>query len=147
MPLAPTTPMGRLGRDARGGHVETVRYASIRFTFTSTGAEFALVNLPAYAVVMDARVDVLIAFNGTAPTITVGTRDNDGAVDDIDELVDNNDVDLTATGDTSVTDKLNVLSTEPRRLVVTLAATAAPTAGEGIITVTYVEPSRVVVAA
>lgn len=142
----PKAPFARRGNDGLRSHMPHPLVLCKRFTFTGTAAVHKLGTVPAYAVFNGATAHVLTAFNGTAPTVIIGTYDTAGEVDDADELIDNNDFDLTTTGFTSDTSKLGILNTNPRDIVVTFAATAAPSAGEVILGVTFILPELEVVA-
>ena len=130
--------MGKLAQDGRRGHMQTPYAFGVRYAFTGTAATHVICTIPAYATYGRVFAEVLTAFNGTTPTLTIGTYDEDGAVDDADELVDSNDIDLTSTGLTTVADKWGVLTTSPRLLVATFAAAAAPSAGEVLIAGSFI---------
>lgn len=131
--------MGLLAQDGRAGHMQTVYCVQKRYKLRSAAGTDLMCTIPAYATLERVFAYAVTAHNGTTPTMTIGTYDTSGTVEDADGLVDSNDVDLTAAAETitTVSDKWGVLATGPRLLVATFAAAAAPTAGEIVVSVAW----------
>lgn len=130
----PTNTAGDVGRLY---HSDQVHYFCENITFANAGTTVTLGTLPPGAVVVDAGVVVTTAFNGSSPTLDIGTSgDTDGFATLLslgtigrivaDEMATSND--LYATTATTIS--------------CTLSAMSGASAGVGFVYVEYLMPDR-----
>ena len=130
----PTNTAGDVGRLY---HTDQVHYFTKSISFANAGQTVTIGILPPGAIVVDAGVVVTTAFNGSTPTLDIGTAaDTDGfatllALGTIGRIV----ADEMATSN-------DLYSTSQTTISCTLSAMAGASAGVGFVYVEYVLADR-----